>query len=59
MLHINAYHYFYYIIIKTPFYLLKINKETNKKYLSNALLLTYFSFFFDILLVFLFSSDML
>ena len=34
------------IIIKTPFYLLKINKKTSKKYLSNsnfcnALLLTY------------------
>ena len=27
-------------IIKTPFYLLKINKTTSKKYLCNALLLT-------------------
>ena len=30
------------IIIKTPFYLLKINKRMNKKYLCNALLLAYF-----------------
>ena len=30
-----------FIIIKTPLYLLKINKGTNKKYLCNALLLTY------------------
>ena len=30
-----------FIIIKTPFYLLKINKRTNKKYISNTLLLTY------------------
>ena len=30
-----------FIIIKTPFYPLKINKKTNKKYLSNGLLLTY------------------
>ena len=30
-----------FIIIKTPFYLLKINKKTNKKYLCDALLLTY------------------
>ena len=29
------------IIIKTPFYLLNINKRTNKKYLRNALLLRY------------------
>ena len=29
------------IIIKTPFYLLKINKIMNKKYLYNAPLLTY------------------
>ena len=30
-----------FIIIKTPFYLLKINKSTNKKYVCNTLLLTY------------------
>ena len=30
-----------FIIIKTPFYPLKINKRTNKKDLFNALLLTY------------------
>ena len=29
------------IIIKTPFYLLEINKRANKKYLCNELLLTY------------------
>ena len=29
------------IIIKTPFYLLKINKRTNKKYICNTLLLVY------------------
>ena len=28
-------------IIKKPFYLLKINKRTNKKYICNTLLLTY------------------
>ena len=27
---------FIIIIIKTPFYLLKINKRTNKKYLCNS-----------------------
>ena len=30
-----------YYIIKTLFYSLKTNKRTNKKYLCNALLLTY------------------
>ena len=30
------------IIIKTPFYLLKINKRTNKKYLCNSNFVTYF-----------------
>ena len=30
------------IIIKTPFYLLKINKKTNKKYLCNSSFVTYF-----------------
>ena len=30
-----------FIIIKTPFYPLKINKKRNKKYLCNALLLAY------------------
>ena len=29
------------IIIKTPFYLLKINKRTNKKYICHTLLLVY------------------
>ena len=29
------------IIIKTPSYLLKINKRTNKKYLCNTFLLTH------------------
>ena len=33
---------FYYIIIKTPFYLLKIEKSTNKKYPSNSNFVTYF-----------------
>ena len=31
-----------FIIIKTPFYILKINKRTNKKYLCNSNLVTYF-----------------
>ena len=31
-----------FIIIKTPFYLLKINKKTNKKYLCNSNFVTYF-----------------
>ena len=30
------------IIIKTPFYLLKINKRTNKKYLCISNFVTYF-----------------
>ena len=30
------------IIIKTPFYLLKINKRTNKKYLCNSNFVTHF-----------------
>ena len=30
-----------FIIIKTPFYLLKVNKRTNKKYICNIFLLTY------------------
>ena len=30
------------IIIKTPFYLLKINKRANKKYLCNSNFVTYF-----------------
>ena len=29
------------IIIKTPFYLLKINKRTNKKYLCNSNFVTF------------------
>ena len=32
------------IINKTSFYLLKINKRTNKEHLFNALLLTYWHF---------------
>ena len=30
-----------FIIIKTPLYILKINKRANKKYICNTLLLTY------------------
>ena len=30
------------IIIKTPFYFLKINKRTNKKYLCNSNFVTHF-----------------
>ena len=30
-----------FVIIKTPFYLLKINKRMNKKYICNTLSLTY------------------
>ena len=51
-----------FIIIKTPFYILKINKTANKKYICNTLLLKYLHLcrmflsltiiFFDILLVF-------
>ena len=33
---------FIIIIIKTPFYLLKINKRSNKKYLCNSNFVTYF-----------------
>ena len=32
------------IIIKKPFYLLEINKRTNKKYICNTLVLTYLHF---------------
>ena len=31
-----------FIIIKTPFYLLKINKRTNRKYLCNSNFATHF-----------------
>ena len=31
-----------FIIIKAPFYLLKINKRTNKKYLCNSNFVTHF-----------------
>ena len=30
------------IIIKTPFYILKLNKRTNKKYICNRNFVTYF-----------------
>ena len=33
---------FIIIIIKTPFYLLKINKRTNKKYLRDSIFVMHF-----------------